>query len=242
MERMINRGIFVILLAVVAMGLSVSAQTLPFERIRRDKPNLEKIQREISDRGSKYYYPRLMEEYQRNDTLMKLDKYRYLYLGYMFQEDYDPYRPSPAPAMNTPLYHNTNPTSAECEEIIENAHLALANNPFDLRQMSALIAAHKLLGQSDIAKIWQYKLNYLLMAIVSTGTGEDEEHAWFVIEPQHEYVLLNMMGYQVTNHLFYDPFYEYLTVVDVQAGKKGGFYFNLEALLREHYRKFPDEL
>ena len=50
------------------------------------------------------------------------------------------------------------------------------------------------------------------------------------------------MGYQVTNHLFYDPYYEYLTVVDVNAGKKGGFYFNLQPLLKEHYRKFPDEL
>ena len=80
------------------------------------------------------------------------------------------------------------------------------------------------------------------MTIVSTGTGEDEERAWYIIEPQHEYVLLNMMGYQVTNHLFYDPSYEYLTVVDVASEKKGGFYFNLEPLLQEHYRKFPDEL
>lgn len=229
-----------ILTLILTILPSITAQ-LPFERLRRDKPNLEKIRREITDRGSKYYYPRLMEEYLRNDTLMKLDKYRYLYLGYMFQEDYDPYRESPAPSMNSDLYHNTNPTSAQCQQIIDNAQRALASNPFDLRQMSALIAAYNLLGQTDIAKIWQYKLNYLLMAIVSTGTGEDEDHAWFIIEPQHEYVLLNMMGYQVTNHLFYDPYYEYLTAVDVAAGKKGGFYFNLQPLLQEHYRKFPEE-
>lgn len=231
----------IIIFCLAAVTMSLYAQ-LPFERIHREKPNLEKIQQEIKNRGSKYYYPRLMEEYQRNDTIMKLDKFRYLYLGYMFQEDYDPYRPSPAPSMATPLYHSINPTSNECEEIIENAKVALASNPFDLRQMSALVAAYKLLGRTDIAKIWQYKFNYLLMAIVSTGTGEDEDNAWFVIEPQHEYVLLNMMGYQVMNHLFYDPFYEYLTVVDVRAGKKGGFYFNLQSMLCEYYRKYPDEL
>ncbi len=231
----------IIFLALATTCFFASAQ-LPFERIRRDKPNLEKIQREINDRGSKYYYPTLMKEYLANDTVMKLDKFRYLYLGYMFQEDYDPYRESPAPDMNSALYHTTNPTSGQCDQIIENARVALANNPFDLRQMSAMIAALNLLGEKDIAKIWQYKLNYILMAIVSTGTGEDEDHAWYVIEPQHEYVLLNYMGYQVTNHLFYDPYYEYLTVVDVNAGKKGGFYFNLQPLLKEHYRKFPDEL
>lgn len=232
-------SIISILISLIAV--TVSAQ-LPFERIRRDAPNLEKIKREVNDRSGKFYYPRLMEKYLGNDTVMKLDEFRHLYLGYIFQEDYDPYRPSPAPDMNTPLYHTTNPTSAQCEEIIANAKVALANNPFDMRQISAMIAALNLLNQTDLAKIWQYKLNYLLMSIVSTGTGEDEDHAWYVIEPQHEYVLLNHMGYQVTNHLFYDPFYEFLTVVDVQAGKKGGFYFNLKPMLEEHYRKFPDEL
>lgn len=234
-----KRTVFsIILLALIA---ALSHAQLPFERIRRDKPNLEKIKREVNDRSSKFYYPKLMDKYLSNDTIMKLDEYRHLYLGYVFQEDYDPYRPSPAPDMNTSLYHSTNPTSAQCEQIIANAKVALANNPFDMRQMGAMIAAMNLLGQKDIAKIWQYKLNYLLLTIVSTGTGLDEDHAWYVIEPQHEYVLLNYMGYQVTNHLFYDPYYEFLTVIDVNASKKGGFYFNLQPLLQEHYRKFPDE-
>ncbi len=35
-----------------------------------------------------------MEEFERNDTTMKLDKYRRLYLGAMLSEDYDAYRPS----------------------------------------------------------------------------------------------------------------------------------------------------
>ena len=235
------KHLFLIISLMLAGAAAVSAQ-LPFERLKREKPDLEKIQKEITDRSSKYFYPALMKEYLSNDTTMTLDKYRRLYLGYMFQEDYDPYRPSPAPEMNSNLYRTTNPTGAQCEEIISNARTALANNPFDLRQMSAMITALDILGQKDLAKIWQYKLNHLLMTIVSTGTGEDEERAWYIIEPQHEYVLLNMMGYQVTNHLFYDPSYEYLTVVDVASEKKGGFYFNLEPLLQEHYRKFPDEL
>lgn len=236
------KHLLIIISVIAALTAATASAQLPFEKMQSEKPDLEKIQREITDRSSKYYYPALMKEYLSNDTAMTMDKYRYLYLGFMFQEDYDPYRPSPAPDMNSPLYRTTNPTGDQCEQIIRNAQIALDNNPFDLRQMSAMIAALNLLGKKDLAKIWQYKLNHILMTIVSTGTGEDEEHAWYVIEPQHEYVLLNMMGYQVTNHLFYDPSYEYLTVVDVSSGKKGGFYFNLEPLLQEHYRKFPDEL
>ena len=49
--------------------------------IKREKPDLEKIKRETLDKNSPYYYPKLMKEFNRNDTLMKLDKYRYLYLS-----------------------------------------------------------------------------------------------------------------------------------------------------------------
>ncbi|MDE6062248.1 MAG: DUF4919 domain-containing protein, partial [Duncaniella sp.] len=61
-------------------------------KLKREKPDLEKLRLETLDSKSPYYYPRLMQEFQRNDTLMKIDKYRHLYLGYMFQEDYNPYR------------------------------------------------------------------------------------------------------------------------------------------------------
>ena len=63
-----------------------------------------------------------------------------------------------------------------------------------------------------------------------------------MIEPQHEYVLLNAMGYIVTNHLFYEPYYEYLTVRTAQKAKAGGFYFNIHTVLQEYYRKYPEEL
>ena len=72
--------------------------------------------------------------------------------------------------------------------------------------------------------------------------GADEENAWYVIEPSHEYVLLNMMGYTVTTPLFYDPYYEYLKVLTPKADDSGGFYFNIKTILEEYYRKFPEEL
>ena len=183
-----------------------------------------------------------MAEYERNDTTMSLDKYRRLYLGYMFQEDYNPYR---APAYSGRMltnYAKSDLTVQECDSVIKYSDLSLQDNPFDLNQMSALIAALRKKGQTNLADIWQYKFDHILMAIVSTGTGADEENAWYVIEPQHEYVLLNTIGYTVTNHLFYEPYYEYLTVKDPAEKDAGGFYFNILRILKEYYRKFPDEI
>ncbi|MDE6378661.1 MAG: DUF4919 domain-containing protein, partial [Duncaniella sp.] len=86
------------------------------------------------------------------------------------------------------------------------------------------------------------KLNYLLMAIVSTGTGLDEQNAWMVIDPQHEYVLLNMMDLSVSDHSFFEPAYEYLTVTNSDGKPAGVYYFDIGPLLKEYYRKHPDEL
>ncbi len=226
----------------VTLLLASTGAVAQINKLKREKPDLDKIRLETLDSKSPYYYPRLMQEFQRNDTLMKIDKYRHLYLGYMFQEDYNPYRSSQRDIKYNVLNRSNKLTRQECDSVIAYAEKALADNPFNLGEMVMLINALREKGKTNLANIWQYKLNYLLMAIVSTGTGQDEENAWYVIEPQHEYVLLNMMDYTVDDHVFYDPSYEYITVKDSAGKKKGGFYFNIGPLLKEYYRKHPDEL
>lgn len=230
--------LFLILTVMVAGLLSASAQEGLLPQLKREKPDMDAIRREVTDPSSPYFYPRLMEEYLKNDTLMKIDKYRRLYLGYLFQEDYTPYR-----SADHPVKFNAGAETKrkQLDEVIAYAEQALADDPFDLRQMMLMINALREKGKTNLAKIWQYKLNYLLMAIVSTGTGLDEENAWFVIDPQHEYVLLNMMNYYVDDTVFYDPYYEYVTVKDAKGTSMGGFYFNIRNLLEEYYRKHPDE-
>lgn len=231
-----------VILAITAITIGATSRPDILPQLKREDPDMQVIRAEITDRSSPYYYPRLMEEFLRNDTLMKIDKYRRLYLGYMFQEDYDPYRPSPVTRDLTPLTSSRRTlTRAECDTIIRYTRASLDNNPFDMRSIALLIQALRDKGDINLAKIWQYKLNYLLMAIVSTGSGLGEEDAWWVVEPQHEYVLLNMIGYTVTDHEYIAPYYEKITVNDRHGRPAGAFYFNLSKLLEEYYRKHPDE-
>lgn len=231
--------LFISLIFTALTGLH--AEVLP--QLKREKPDLEAIKRATRDVTSPYYYPRLLKEFQRNDTLMKIDKYRHLYLGYMFQEDYNPYRSSNRPAKYDAILSKAKQlTRQECDSVIANAELALADNPFNLGEMVMLINALRTKGKTNLANIWQYKLNYLLMAIVSTGSGKDQANAWYVIEPQHEYVLLNMMDYAVADHKFIEPSYEFITVRDAKGSDAGGYYFNIGPMLDEYYRKHPDEL
>lgn len=233
----------IIILIILTAGCALTGNAQAISKLKREKPDMEQIKRETMDHTSPYYYPRLMKEFERNDTAMKIDKYRRLYLGYVFQEDYDPYRSSER-SLNyaATLAKAKKLTRQECDSVIVYAEAALADNPFNLGEMVMLINALRGKGKTNLANIWQYKLNYLLMAIVSTGTGEDEENAWYVIEPQHEYVLLNMMNLSVADHVFYDPAFEYITVKDSGGNDAGGYYFNIGPLLEQYYPKHPDEL
>ena len=70
-----------------------------------ERPDIEAIRVATLDPSNPMYFPKLMKKFNRNDTTMTADEFRHLYLGYMFQEDYDPYRESPYSSV-TDAYRN----------------------------------------------------------------------------------------------------------------------------------------
>lgn len=219
--------------SLIAIGLNATSSKAP---------DMERIKTETTNPDSKYYYPALMERYERNETIMTAEDYRYLYYGYMFQEDYNPYRHSEYENIVQDLYYQASHTRAECDSIIEYAELSLKDNPFDLRQMSYLIYALRTLKKTHRANIWQYRLNHIIEAIVSSGTGLDAENAWYVINPKHEYDILNFSGLVAESQQYMEPYYDCITVKPrSEADTATTYYFNIRHLLEEYYRKFPEE-
>ena len=216
-------------------------------KITVEKPNLEEIKAKTLDPKSQYYFPKLMAKYNRNDTVMTNEEYRYFYLGYMFQEDYDPYRTSPYSGVTDELRLKSSHTKEEIDTIRKYAELSLRDNPFDLRQMSFLVHVLKEKRKDMSAKIWEYRLEHLLGAIKSTGTGEDIENAWFVIYPVHEYDLVRLLGYEAVDVDFIEPSYDYITVKpdeDTQRRLRDkvaqGFYFNVDMPTAQYVMKHPE--
>lgn len=211
------------------------------KKIKVEIPDMEKICKEVNNPKSKYYYPKLIQKYETNDTLMQHDEYRHLYYGYIFQEDYNPYRRSEFSDKIENLYYNTKHSRAECDTIIKYAELSLKDNPFDLQQMNFLIYALREKKKIHLANIWQYRLNHLLEAIVSSGTGLDQENAWYVVIPKNEYTLINSLGYIADSQEFVNPYFDYITIQKKKEKDPDGFYFNIKNILEEYYRKYPDE-
>lgn len=241
MKILIMRYIYICLILFVSC-FTISVSAAPKEKkVKVETPNMEKICEAVNDPKSKYYYPTLLKKYEANDTIMKHDEYRHLYYGYIFQEDYNPYRHSEFSDKIESLYYKTKHSRAECDTIIKYAELSLKDNPFDLQQMNFLIYALREKKKIHLANIWQYRLNHLLEAIVSSGTGLDQENAWYVVIPKNEYTLINSLGYIADSQEFVNPYFDYITIQKKKDKDPAGFYFNVKNILEEYYRKYPDE-
>ena len=236
------------LLIILSIVTLMSATGSPRQKAKMEIPDLEEIRSRVTDINDEYYYPKLRKIYQQNDTVMTPEQYRYYYLGYLFQEDFNPYRVSQFSAIPDSLSFKQNHTSQECDSIIKYAELSLDDNPFDLKQMSFLIYALNMKKKHMRAKIWQYRLENILNTIKNTGTGENPDSAWYVISPEHEYALINAMNYTAVGYDGSIPGIDYISVkIDVPKGQRQrgkvheGFYFNVKNLQEEYNRKFSEE-
>ena len=226
------------------------AQTQPQAKKSRkivvERPDLEEVRKATLDPESKYYFPKLQAKYEVNDTTMTTDEFRHFYLGYMFQEDYDPYRVSQYANRTDSLRLKPSHTREEIDTITKYAILALEDNPFDLRQMSFLVHVLKERRKDMRAKIWEYRLEHLLAAIKSTGTGDSVENAWYVVYPAHEYDMVQLLGYEATDADFIDPGIDYLTVRPDESDPRKrdksakGFYFNVQIPQQQYELKHPE--
>lgn len=232
---------FTILSGFVLMLATGATPKADNKKVTPVAPDFEQIKKEVSDPSSPYYYPKLIGRYEKNETVMNLDDYRHLYYGYLFQEDFDPYRHSEFSHKNQDLYFKDKHTRAELDSMIFYAEEALKDTPFDLSQMNFLIYALRERGKVNRANIWQYRLNHILQAIVSSGTGVSPEQAWYVIDPHHEYNIINFQNAVATNQQYQEPFYDRIDVEKGKGKETGTYYFNIRNLLEEYYRKHPAE-
>lgn len=239
-----------LLVALLFGAIQAQAQAVDASNKRKitvERPDLEQIRRATLDPSNPFYFKKLLAKYTRNDTTMTNEEYRHFYLGYMFQEDYDPYRTSDFSGKTDALREKTTHTKAEIDTIKKYAELSLRDNPFDLRQMSFLVHVLKEKGKNMSAKIWEYRLEHLLGAIKSTGTGEDEENAWFVIYPMHEYDMVQLLGYRAVDVEYIDPGIDHLFVEpEPETAKRlrdkvaSGFYFNIRVPELQYALKHPE--
>lgn len=238
----IQRIIFTASLCVLTPLLALAKSNA---RTELGKPDLAAIEKATTDPDSPFYYPELHKRFMASDTAMTAEQFQYFYYGTMFQEDYDPYREAPNPALHQeliPIYAKTKRTRNDREKMLDYALQSIADNPVDLRQITNKIYVYEQNGRYNLAKIWQYKLNHLLLVIAASGTGAAPESAFTVVYPQHEYDFLNLSGRTATGQRFEPPHYDYIQIQPTAKNNAEGYYFDIAEMLHQYFLKHPSEL
>ncbi len=239
-----NKILTALIILCNAFCLNAANQAKTGVRAALGAPDLEKIAQETTDPESQHFYPKLLKSFMSNDTTMTTEDFQYFYYGTFYQEDYDPYREAVNPDLLQellPIYAKEKRTRADRGKMLDYALQVLDDNPVDLRQLTNRIFVYEQNGKHDLARIWQYKLNHLLLVIAASGKGVDPDNAIIVVYPQHEYDFLNLSGLTATSQRFEPPYFDYIEV------KKGdneptGYYFNIDEMLRQYFDKHPSEL
>lgn len=237
------RSLAITVIAVIAFALP--SATFAVLRTSLGKPDLEAIKAASTDPESPYYYPTLLESFMANDTTMTDEQFQYFYYGTLFQEDYDPYRGVFRPKqldVLKPIYQKANQSRSERQMILDYAIAAIEDNPVNIQQLVHRVYTYEKNGKYDLAKIWQYKLNHILLVIAASGTGTAPETARVVVYPEHEYDLLNLVGFIASGQRFEAPHFDFITVNQRNANDPEGFYFDISEMLRQYFLKHPSEL
>ncbi|MBQ9216673.1 MAG: DUF4919 domain-containing protein [Muribaculaceae bacterium] len=230
-----TKRLILIALMAVTLGLAVQAQN----KIKPRKVDFNHIKEVIENPNNIYYYPKLMRQFQSDDTTMTLEAYRNLYYGYTFQEDYNPFRESVYSNVVEQLYYKQPHSRAECDSIEKYARMSLDDNIFDMNQMKYFIFSLKEKKKYNRAALRQFRLDRLIATIMSSGKGTKEE-PWVVITPEHEYNIVNFLGFRAIDHEEMGGGIEYITVEPVEGKNTKGFYFDVSRMMQVAALKFPD--
>lgn len=201
-------------------------------------PDYELIKKEIQDKSSNYYYPKLLNRLVANDSLLTTEDYIHLYFGYVFDPKYNVFYKSPDEEKLSEYYRSEKLDEKDYDKIIQLAEHSLSVYPFDLRPMNYLGYIYHLKGDEVAAKNVATRFNNILGTILSSGNGLKCETGFHVISVSDEYILLNMLKL-ITKSQSLVGNCDYLSF-EKGAYKIDGIYFNIEKILKnemEHFKK-----
>jgi hypothetical protein len=214
-------------IALIMFSASIQAQQDNFR-----KPDYDLIRKGIFDNNSPFFYPTLFDRYQNGDTTLTIEDFMYLYYGYTFQSRYIPYQESRYQDKILSYIKKGTLSSKELDEFIKIAELNLKDLPFDIRTLHILVFSYSQKKDSLMSAITSFKKEMLLKTILSTGDGKTERTAFHVIDPAHEFDILNEMGLKFagTSNLT-NALCDYLLVSPNEKNIRG-YYFDISRILK----------
>lgn len=227
-------------------GLVIALFTVAQVRAQEDfnegvigPPDYDAIAQRIQDMSSPYYYPNLMKRYQLGDTTLTVEDFRHLYYGYPTQPDYRPLLESPyTDSLKRAFGRKTSPTAEDYRRVVDLAYQVLKDEPFSMRDLNVLAFAYQMLDERELAERQFFKMQGVMDAILSTGTGLSEDSPWYITYMRDAEDILNLMQYKSTRMIIVSKSVGFTSVSNMPTKQYKGFYFDYS----EVYKRRPDYL
>ena len=171
----------------------IYAQPLEMNSKKVDFADVEKT---ISDKNSAFYYSNLFKRFGKGDTTLTTTDYFYLYYGYSFQSEYMPYQSIENLEDFNKITKKKELDDNDFKKIISISEKELKKLPFELDMLWYKYVAWQGLGDSSKARVCFHQFMGLIDAIIASGNGTSCDDAFTVLYVGHEYVMLNVMGFE----------------------------------------------
>ncbi|HLO72950.1 MAG TPA: DUF4919 domain-containing protein [Flavobacterium sp.] len=225
---------------LLTIVLTILSFTTFSQEIKFEKPNYNKIEKEIQKKSSSYYYEKLKEKFNASDSTMTLEEKRHLYYGFSFQKEYSSSYHNKANDSLINVLNKQNHLTDDFKKIITFGNQILSENPFDLRVLNYQLYAYEKMQEKDnyIKKLTQFSI--IVDAILSSGDGTSKENAFYVINVSHEYDILNIIGFEFGgSQSLIAGQYDYLKVKENNF-KIDGLYFDISPSIKSIENMFKD--
>lgn len=218
--------------ALVFSAFTFISFSLHAQSGKTDPPNYKKIEKRIKKKKSPFHYDKLMSRYQSGDTTLTNEEFRHLYYGFQFQDAYAPYGGAIDFKSNlNAILRKDTLSDLDLTDIVRYSDSLLAANPFDISTMQYQMYALEELEQYVRFEKVRNQFIGVVRAIMSSGNGSSKEEAMYVIFINHEYAMLNILGFTFGGkQSLVDARYDYLEVEENDANLEG-LYFDISASL-----------
>lgn len=188
--------------------------------------DFEKLNEEVKNKKSPYYYSKLLKQFLSDKTLTNREMYMLL-IGYTQTEDYNPYNYKEIEK----LYALGE--AKKYKEAVKKAKELLKVNPVNSTIYGELIYCYKQLKETELVEKYRKRRTAIFDAMLYSGNGSKEE-PYVTIAVKEEYAFVNYMGLKeagdVNSGLVNGIMVDQLFVVHPKSNKKGSVHFNISTI------------
>ena len=157
--------------------------------------DFNEIKLAIQDSSSIYYYPLLLERFQRFNSVLTEWEYKYIYYGNVYCDTYNPYGLSD----NNEKKFRELFRQSKFDEAIPYGQEIIRRNPINIQILRLLTTCYHEIGDKSNAEKYANMIFPLLNAIYESGDGSSVNTAYVVVMVSDEYEILGALGLTIKN-------------------------------------------